>query len=113
MNQTQSIDHTNTTYVVKPRWLIPVVPEGQVLEQHALVVRDGRIEAILPVADMSSELQAMEQIDLPQHALMPGLINMHTHSMMALLRGLADDLPLMEWLEEHIWPAETLSLIHI
>lgn len=110
MEKTQASHGMNTSFVVKPRWLIPVVPEGQVLEQHALVVRDGRIDAILPLAEMSAELKAMEQVELPHHALLPGLINMHTHSMMTLLRGLADDLPLMEWLEEHIWPAETASV---
>ena len=40
------------------------------------------------------------------HVLIPGLVNLHTHAAMTLLRGLADDLPLMEWLQNHIWPAE-------
>lgn len=98
---------STSAYVVTPRWLIPVEPHAQVLEEHALVVCDGRIDAIVPVAELSSEQQALERVDLPHHALLPGLINMHCHSMMALLRGLADDLPLMDWLENHIWPAET------
>ena len=48
----------------------------------------------------------MQEIDPPDHVLIPGLINAHTHSPMTLLRGLADDLPLMTWLNQHIWPAE-------
>ena len=43
---------------------------------------------------------------MPQQVLIPGLINLHTHAAMALLRGIADDLPLMDWLKTRIWPAE-------
>jgi 5-methylthioadenosine/S-adenosylhomocysteine deaminase len=91
--------------VVFPRWLVPMEPAGLVLEHHALVVRDGRIEAVLPAAEARS-LSARETLELPQHALLPGLVNVHTHSAMTLLRGIADDLPLMDWLQNHIWPAE-------
>lgn len=98
------------SFVICPRWLVPVEPLGLVLEEHAVVVEDGRIQAILPCAELSSEQRALERVDLPEHALLPGLINMHTHSAMSLLRGLADDLPLMDWLENHIWPAETASV---
>ncbi|MDP9139784.1 MAG: TRZ/ATZ family hydrolase, partial [Pseudomonadota bacterium] len=47
-----------------------------------------------------------ETLELPRHVVMPGLVNLHTHAAMSLLRGLADDLPLMDWLQNHIWPAE-------
>jgi len=92
--------------LVFPRWLVPVEPAGVVLEQHALVVRNGRIAEILPAA-AARAIPAREVLELPQHAVMPGLVNIHAHSAMSLLRGIADDLPLMDWLQNHIWPAES------
>jgi 5-methylthioadenosine/S-adenosylhomocysteine deaminase len=85
---------------------VPVEPAGAVLENCAVAVRDGRIEALFPAADALARFPAYQCIDLPGHALIPGLVNTHTHAAMALMRGLADDLPLQRWLEEHIWPAE-------
>jgi len=86
---------------------VPVEPAGAVLEQHAVAVRDGKIEAILPLLQARARFAGYEEVVLGNHVLMPGLVNAHTHAAMSLLRGLADDLPLMRWLEEHIWPAET------
>jgi len=92
--------------IIYPRWIIPVEPAGVVHENHALVVEGGRILDILR-ADLASErYQPNETIKLPQHALIPGLINAHTHAAMTLLRGLADDIPLHPWLHEYVWPAE-------
>ncbi len=88
------------------RWIIPVVPENQVLEHHSLAIRDGRIVGLIPTQEAASAFLAETERELPQHALIPGLINSHTHASMSLLRGLADDMPLMTWLNEHIWPAE-------
>ncbi|MGQ0587668.1 MAG: TRZ/ATZ family hydrolase [Gammaproteobacteria bacterium] len=92
--------------LVLPRWLVPVEPAGTVLEDHALVVRDGRIAEVAPAEAARKAWRARETLGLPRHALMPGLVNIHTHAAMTLLRGLADDLPLMDWLQHHIWPAE-------
>lgn len=89
-----------------PDWVVPVVPEGRVMTGTAVVLDGERIEALVPAAELSAGFADAERIDLPGRALVPGLINMHTHSAMALLRGLADDLPLMRWLEDHIWPVE-------
>jgi 5-methylthioadenosine/S-adenosylhomocysteine deaminase len=86
-------------------WIVPVEPAGLVLEGHSLLVRDGRIAAILPGAEADSWI-SRERLELPGHVLIPGLINLHTHAAMTLLRGYADDLPLMDWLHQHIWPAE-------
>ena len=61
--------------------------------------------AILPQKE-ARQMRAAQVVDLPEHALLPGFINLHTHIAMTLLRGFADDLPLMEWLQNHIWPAE-------
>jgi len=88
------------------RWVIPVVPENQILEHHSLAIKDGRIHAVVPTEQAESRFQAEQERSFPGHALLPGLINAHTHAAMSLLRGLADDLPLMTWLNEHIWPAE-------
>jgi 5-methylthioadenosine/S-adenosylhomocysteine deaminase len=90
-----------------PRWIVPVEPAGAVLEDHCIALRDGLIEAVLPRADAGIRHSSYEKVELGEHALIPGLVNAHTHAAMSLMRGIADDLPLMRWLEEHIWPAES------
>lgn len=96
----------NVDLILKSRWLLPVDASRSLLENHALVIHEGRIVDILPSADIALHYQCQQILDYPNHCLMPGLINNHTHSPMSLFRGLADDLPLMTWLNEHIWPAE-------
>jgi 5-methylthioadenosine/S-adenosylhomocysteine deaminase len=91
---------------IEARWVVPVVPAGVVLENYAVVVQAGRIAAILPAADAAEQYAPAEHLQLTDHVLLPGLVNLHTHAAMSLMRGLADDLPLMTWLKEHIWPAE-------
>ena len=98
--------NSNPDLVIEARWVIPVRPDGVVMEHAAVVVRDGRIEAILPISEARQRYEAKETIILSDHALLPGLINAHTHAAMTLMRGLADDQPLMAWLNNHIWPAE-------
>src|ERR687887_523790 len=93
-------------FLLEPRWLVPVEPAGSVLAEHAVAVRDGKIEAVLPVAQARARFASYERIALDEHVLIPGLVNAHTHAAMTLMRGLADDLALMRWLDEHIWPAE-------
>ena len=92
--------------LISPRWVIPVEPHGAVLEGHAVAVSNGRIVAVLPVGEAAQRFPSAERIERPEHALLPGFINTHTHAAMTLFRGLADDLPLQQWLGEHIWPAE-------
>jgi 5-methylthioadenosine/S-adenosylhomocysteine deaminase len=92
--------------VINPRWTVPVIPRGAVLTDHGLVVRDGRIVAILPQDQIHERYDPAAVIDRPDHVLIPGLINAHTHSAMTLFRGMADDMSLDEWLTQHIWPAE-------
>ena len=92
--------------LIEARWVIPVEPEDVVLEHHTVAIDAGRICAILPHAQARSGFAAHQTIKLDEHVLMPGLVNTHTHAAMTLLRGLADDLPLRRWLEEHIWPVE-------
>lgn len=92
--------------VIEAPWVIPVEPAGAVLERHAVVVSAGRVVALLPVAEARRRYAARDRVSLERHVLIPGLVNLHTHAAMVLFRGLADDLPLMTWLREHIWPAE-------
>jgi 5-methylthioadenosine/S-adenosylhomocysteine deaminase len=76
-----------------------------VLENHSIAISGEQIVALLPRAE-AGHIDADTVIELPDHALMPGLVNTHGHAAMSLLRGFADDLPLIPWLEQHIWPAE-------
>ncbi|MGD2117305.1 MAG: TRZ/ATZ family hydrolase [Chromatiales bacterium] len=87
-------------------WVIPVEPENSVLRHHSIAINHGLISDILPTELAKQSYQAEEEFELGQHALFPGFINAHTHTPMSLFRGLADDLPLMDWLNNHIWPAE-------
>jgi 5-methylthioadenosine/S-adenosylhomocysteine deaminase len=96
--------------LIEARWLVPVEPHGVVLENHAVAIAAGRIEAILPIAQARTRYAPRERVELPGHALIPGLVNAHTHNAMTLMRGIADDLPLMRWLKEHIWPAEAKAI---
>lgn len=90
---------------ISARWIAPV--EGaRLLERHALVIKAGTIVDLLPSAQLASRWQVAQHKQLDQHLLIPGLVNAHTHAAMSLMRGLADDLHLMDWLEKHIWPAE-------
>ncbi len=99
-------DNQSVTTIIHARWVIPVVPRNCVLENHSVIISGQQIIDILPSAEVTNKYTAKEEYTLENHALLPGLINAHGHSAMSLFRGLADDLPLMEWLNDHIWPAE-------
>lgn len=88
-----------------PQWVVPVESEGA-LSDHAVVVHGGQILDVLPSEAARARYAASETLALPGQALIPGLINLHAHAAMSLLRGLADDMPLMAWLNDRIWPAE-------
>jgi len=92
--------------ILLPRYVIPVIPRGVVFEEYAVLVNEGRITSLGPREELLGLWPDAERVELNTHALMPGLINMHTHSPMTLLRGYADDLRLDTWLNDHIWPAE-------
>ncbi|TXL17265.1 N-ethylammeline chlorohydrolase [Methylococcaceae bacterium HT3] len=92
--------------VINARWIIPVEPHEVILEHHALVIHEGHILDILPQQQAQEKYQSSQQENFANHAIFPGFINAHTHVAMTLFRGIADDLPLMEWLEKHIWPLE-------
>lgn len=92
--------------MIKARWVAAVGPGDDVLEDHSLVINGEHIADLLPTPLAERKWHATETLTLNRHLLIPGLINAHTHAAMSLLRGFADDLPLMTWLEQHIWPAE-------
>ena len=94
--------------ILQPRWIVTVNAGFEVLTDYALVIKDNRIHSLVPANEIDElEFRAQAKVfQLPGHALMPGLINSHTHASMSLFRGMADDLPLMDWLNNHIWPAE-------
>lgn len=97
----QSIDS-----LISARWIIPVNDARDVLENHSIAVHDGAIVAILPTDDAKQQFNAANTTDLGDQALIPGFVNTHGHAAMALFRGMADDLELMTWLNDHIFPAE-------
>lgn len=92
--------------LLSARWVLPIAPHNHVLEHHSVAITKGRLVDILPTTVALQRYKPAEHLDLPTHALMPGLVNAHAHTPMNLFRGLADDLPLMDWLNNHIWPAE-------
>ena len=90
-------------------YIITMNDDCPVLENHAVIINGREIEDILP-ADLAKNIEVNQTLHLDNHALMPGLINLHTHAAMTLLRGYADDLALMDWLNNHIWPAENKNV---
>ena len=92
--------------LIEAAWVIPVEPAGAVLADHAVAIDQGTIIAVLPRAPAAQQYDAAKHVRLDGHALIPGLVNLHGHAAMSLMRGIADDLPLMVWLTEHVWPAE-------
>jgi 5-methylthioadenosine/S-adenosylhomocysteine deaminase len=97
---------TTVDTILYPSWVLPIEPHNQLLEDHAIVIHQGRIVALLPALQAREAYVAQTAVDLSGQLVMPGLVNSHAHSAMTLFRGMADDLALMDWLNNHIWPAE-------
>lgn len=97
---------THVSLIIEARWIVPILPRQTVLENQAVVVQENEIVDIYPNSEVHKQYKADEVVKLDQHVLMPGLINLHTHAAMSLMRGLADGLALTPWLQDHIWPAE-------
>ncbi len=102
----ESPDKGSIDTLIEPKWIITLDGEERVLEGHAVAIQGAQIQAILPVEEAHQRFNPATTVRLPDHALIPGLINAHGHSAMSLFRGMADDLALMDWLNNHIWPAE-------
>jgi len=91
--------------IIIPKWVMTLESE-ELLVGHSVIIGKDVILAILPNEQALKTYPNAKHIFLPQQMLMPGFVNCHGHAAMNLFKGLADDLPLMTWLEEHIWPAE-------
>jgi 5-methylthioadenosine/S-adenosylhomocysteine deaminase len=102
---------TNQTLLL-PRWLLSMKPGEGVLTDQAVLLEGERIAAVGSAETLSLQHPGAQRVNLPEHVLLPGLINAHTHSAMSLLRGVADDLGLMDWLNKHIWPLEKRWVSH-
>lgn len=96
--------------IIQGKWIIPIEPADIILTDYAIAIDQGVILAVKPKEDLLKEYRAKDVIVKSNHVLLPGLINSHTHAAMSLLRGIADDLKLIEWLMKHVWPAESLWL---
>ena len=92
--------------LIEAGWVVPVIPHGVVLPDHAVAISGNKLLAVLPTAEARARFKPVETVSRPDAALIPGLVNAHAHNPMTLLRGIADDLPLKVWLQQHIWPVE-------
>ncbi|MDP2152616.1 MAG: TRZ/ATZ family hydrolase [Methylotenera sp.] len=97
---------TQVELMIEARWVVPVDSSNSLHEFYSVVINHQIIVDVLPTAQARVKYTASESVVLDDHVLIPGLINGHTHAAMTLMRGIADDLPLMVWLNDHIWPAE-------
>lgn len=107
----QSHGTINADLIIEARWLAPVSVKEKLLEHYSVVVQGDVLVDLLPTAQARLKYTASSLVCLDEHVLIPGLINAHTHAAMSLMRGMADDLPLMAWLNEHIWPAERAVVV--
>lgn len=100
----------NVNTIITPRWILTLDDSqgvnGGLLEDHSLIIQNNKIHEILPTEQALERFNDGKHFELPNQLLLPGFVNCHGHAAMSLFRGMADDLPLMTWLEEHIWPAE-------
>ena len=92
--------------IVKGSHIVTMDAAGTVIENGAIAIDDGIILAIGPTDEIAAEYSAAVTLDGEQRIVMPGLVNGHSHAAMTLLRGVADDLALMDWLQNYIFPAE-------
>jgi 5-methylthioadenosine/S-adenosylhomocysteine deaminase len=95
--------------LIRAAHVVRVAPRGS-LSDYAVAVNDGRIVSVLPATEALARYDAHEVVNLDRHVLIPGFVNLHCHAAMTLMRGIADDRPLMSWLQDHIWPAEALHV---
>ncbi len=93
-------------YIISGRYLLPTWRNADHIENGAVAVYQDRVTAIGSRQQLSDRFPQAEELHEPAGLIMPGLINTHTHAPMSYLRGIADDLPLMTWLQEHIFPVE-------
>ncbi|MDO8746272.1 MAG: amidohydrolase family protein, partial [Thermodesulfovibrionales bacterium] len=93
-------------YIIHADYIITMDNDLTVIRNSALVIQGNKIADIGSSDEIAKKFSSKNIIKGENTAVLPGLINTHTHAAMVYFRGMADDLPLKEWLEEHIWPAE-------
>ena len=96
---------THEISLITPKWIL-TLENDELLTNHSLIIEQNIIKDILPSEHAHLEYCDAQEYILENQLIMPGFVNCHGHAAMSLFKGLADDLPLMTWLEEHIWPAE-------
>ena len=96
----------NASIIISASWIFTSDIEGQLLSDYSVVIEKDKIIDLIPQSKVFDEYEANDIYQLTDHILIPGLINTHTHAAMSLFKGFADDLPLQDWLNNHIWPAE-------
>lgn len=99
---------TEVEWIISARWVIPIVPQ-EILEDHSVIIdKEGKIVEVLKTELVEGKYVASKEqhVVLPEHAIIPGLCNMHTHSAMTLLRSLVEGVKLQDWLGKYIWPSE-------
>jgi 5-methylthioadenosine/S-adenosylhomocysteine deaminase len=99
-----SAEQVDTIYTA--HYVLPMDGRANPIENGAVAIRGERIVAVGTRADIDKQYQAKQRVDRPDALILPGLINTHTHAAMSLLRGIADDLRLQDWLQNYIFPAE-------
>ena len=97
-------------WIYSARYVVTMDAQHRLIRDGAVAVRGGRIAGVGPRAEIDRQFQAAHRLDRPDAILMPGLINTHTHAAMSLLRGIADDVKLQDWLEKFIFPAEAKNV---
>ncbi len=100
------MDLQQAEQIISGRYLLPGWRQDELIEDGAVAVFEDRIAAVGGRDQLIARFPQAEEINEPGGLIMPGLINTHTHAPMSYLRGIADDLPLMTWLTEHIFPVE-------
>ena len=100
------MDTSNWDSLVVGGTILTMEPGSEPIPDGAIAIADGRIAAVGLAEDLLEHAPTGQVVNAGGCLILPGLVNTHSHLAMTLLRGLADDLPLMEWLENHIWPAE-------
>jgi 5-methylthioadenosine/S-adenosylhomocysteine deaminase len=96
----------NASIIISASWIFTSNSEGQLLSDYSIVIENDKIIDLVPQDKVFDEYEANDTYQLTDHILIPGLINTHTHAAMSLFKGFADDLPLQDWLNDYIWPAE-------
>ena len=97
---------THVQTLIHGKHIIPVNGNEKTLGNSSIAIQDGRILDVLSRPDAEKNYTSDSTYNYDNHIIIPGLINTHTHAAMTLFRGLANDLHLMDWLQNHIWPAE-------